>query len=650
MIFRAIALFTLLAILLTACNLSLAEDITPPPGYVSPTAAPTLGPLFPAQAANLENGAAIFVEKCRPCHGATGLGDGAMGQQLPVPVAALGLPQTAQKASPASWYTVVTQGRMDRSMPPFLSLSEQERWDVVAYALSLHATPQMLAQGKSLFEANCATCADLFTDQARMAALSENDLIHLIQKGDGTIPAFGAKLDQTELDSVAAYLRSLTFASAAPPAPPTVVPVPATPSAAESGTPVPPGESGYPNPTAGTPTTPPATATLDGTAQAQAAAGTVVVPTLSGAVHGSITFAGGTLPSGLTVTLRGYDHAQNASGTATGPKEILTLTATPAADGSLLFENVELVKDRLLVVEAEYKGLVYQSDFAAVAAGASEVTLSPIALYDTSTDINLLTVTQSHVFLEIANGALQVIEFLTLNNSTQASILVPVVDNQMALVKMPGGMTNLGFDAQQGAAKTVLATDSNNFALPPSTKSYGLVAGFEMPYTDSAEIQLPFVLGMDSGSVLVPVGVKLEGAGLVDMGTQDIGSGSIYQAYRFGAIKPGDILSLKLSGMPQATPGGTSAPAETQSNQPLIIGAGMLGLALIALGAWLYLRDRKRAGQDTEEDGDSAEFEDSESVLDAIIALDDLHRAGKLPDEAYQKRRAELKEQLKRKS
>jgi len=261
-----------------------------------------------------------------------------------------------------------------------------------------------------------------------------------------------------------------------------------------------------------------------------------------------------------------------------------------------------------------------------------------------------LTVTQSHVFLEIANGALQVIEFLTLNNSTQASILVPVVDNQMALVKMPGGMTNLGFDAQQGAAKTVLATDSNNFALPPSTKSYGLVAGFEMPYTDSAEIQLPFVLGMDSGSVLVPVGVKLEGAGLVDMGTQDIGSGSIYQAYRFGAIKPGDILSLKLSGMPQATPGGTSAPAETQSNQPLIIGAGMLGLALIALGAWLYLRDRKRAGQDTEEDGDSAEFEDSESVLDAIIALDDLHRAGKLPDEAYQKRRAELKEQLKRKS
>jgi hypothetical protein len=33
--------------------------------------------------------------------------------------------------------------------------------------------------------------------------------------------------------------------------------------------------------------------------------------------------------------------------------------------------------------------------------------------------------------------------------------------------------------------------------------------------------------------------------------------------------------------------------------------------------------------------------------MDAIIAIDDLHRAGKLPDPAYQARRAELKERLR---
>ena len=43
---------------------------------------------------------------------------------------------------------------------------------------------------------------------------------------------------------------------------------------------------------------------------------------------------------------------------------------------------------------------------------------------------------------------------------------------------------------------------------------------------------------------------------------------------------------------------------------------------------------------------ESPVMESEESLVDAILALDDLHRAGKLPDEAYQIRRAELKQQL----
>ena len=647
---RNIALFALIAILLTACNLSLAEDVTPPPGYVPPTAAPTIGPLFPPQAANIENGAAIFAEKCSPCHGTTGLGDGPQGKQLPVAVAALALPQTAQKASPASWYTVVTQGRMDRFMPPFVSLSEQERWDVVAYAQSLHASTDMIAQGQKLFETNCADCPkNYFTDQQKMAALSDDDLVNLMQKGDATLPAFGAKLSDIELYSVAVYLRSLTFASA-PLAAAATAPVPptleATAAAVDSGTPATEAATtseatsaaAYPNP-AGTAVAVVAAPTLNGTAQAQATAGTPV--TIVGSVRGSIVSAVGPLPPNLTVTLRGYDHAQDAS----GPKETLTLTATPGADGSFLFEKVDLTSGRLLVAEAEYKGIAYQSEFGVVEAGASEVTLSPVTLYDTSSDFSQLTIDQSHVFLEVADGKLQVIEFFNLTNPTKATIIIPVVDDQMALVKMPAGMTSLGYDAQQGDAMPVQAT--NGFALPPSDKKYGVVAGFELPYTDSAEFELPFVLSLASGSVLVPVGIKLEGAGLTDMGPQDIGSGSIYQAYEFGEIKPGDSLSLKLTGTPKTTDT-TNTPPAAKSNQPLIIGAGVLGLALIVLGGWLFLRDRKRADQEEGDDNEEAEFEDSESVLDAIIALDDLHRAGKLPDEAYQKRRAELKEQLKK--
>ena len=59
------------------------------------------------------------------------------------------------------------------------------------------------------------------------------------------------------------------------------------------------------------------------------------------------------------------------------------------------------------------------------------------------------------------------------------------------------------------------------------------------------------------------------------------------------------------------------------------------------------MRDNKKE-EELEEEGD--EFEDSESIMDAIIAIDELHRAGKLSDQAHKERREELKDALKRKS
>ena len=79
----------------------------------------------------------------------------------------------------------------------------------------------------------------------------------------------------------------------------------------------------------------------------------------------------------------------------------------------------------------------------------------------------------------------------------------------------------------------------------------------------------------------------------------------------------------------------------------LLIGAGALGIALILAGAWMYLRDRNREEDGTGDPETGDEFESSEDVIDAIIALDDLHRARMISDEAYQKRRAGLKEILK---
>ena len=64
----------------------------------------------------------------------------------------------------------------------------------------------------------------------------------------------------------------------------------------------------------------------------------------------------------------------------------------------------------------------------------------------------------------------------------------------------------------------------------------------------------------------------------------------------------------------------------------------------------MFMRDRKRKESKKKRmKRKRSEFEDPESLMDAIIALDDLHRAGKISDEAYQQRRNELKDALKRK-
>jgi hypothetical protein len=118
-----------------------------------------------------------------------------------------------------------------------------------------------------------------------------------------------------------------------------------------------------------------------------------------------------------------------------------------------------------------------------------------------------------------------------------------------------------------------------------------------------------------------------------------------FQTYQLDSIGAGQKVKFTVSGTPKGTTISSSSP-QAASKQNLLIGAGVLGVALILAGGWMYLRDRNRV-DDVEEDGEKDEFESSEDVMDAIIALDELHRARKISDEAYQKRRAELKEILK---
>ncbi|HET9910642.1 MAG TPA: c-type cytochrome [Anaerolineales bacterium] len=622
------------AILLTACNFTMAADVTPPPNYVPPTPAPTMGPLFPAQAPSTENGALIFAEKCAPCHGATGLGDGEQGIQLGVTVPAFGLPDIARPASPAQWYTMVTRGNMERFMPPFASLNDQERWDVVAYAMTLHITDEDLAKGNELFEANCANCStDFFTDQAKMSELSEVELARIVREGNEEVPPFGAALSDDDVWAITAYLRTLSFDSspiAAAPAstatPAEVVTVTETVLPTDAGT----------LPAEGTPL---------GTEQVPATSeATAVVQEGFGNVSGSIeNKSGADLPSDLQVTLRGYQHGADPN---TGPEEVFSQETPVNEDGTFVFENVEIPLNRIFVAELTFDGMELQSGFTIVKEGDTAINLPPIKLYAKTEDTSKLVIDETRIFLEYGEDNVQVYNVYSFRNPGDEIVVVKLNENgEVPFLKSPEGSSGVGYEAMQDS-ENFLQTD-NGFALPPSEKPYALIAFASLPKAEEFEFSQEFVLSAAAVSVYVPEGVTVKSDQSNDLGLQKIQDFN-FQIYELDSVGAGETVKLTVSGTPkEATT--AAAPEAAASNQNLLIGAGVLGVALILAGLWMYLRDRSRPEEADGEADEGDEFESAEDVMDAILVLDDLHRARKISDEAYQKRRAELKEILKEK-
>jgi mono/diheme cytochrome c family protein len=590
------------ALILAGCNFTLAEDIPPPPGYVAPTPMPTLGALHPASAPDVQNGALIFAERCAPCHGFTGLGDGPQSMQLPVSVPGIGLPEGARNAAPAAWFKVVTQGNLDRFMPPFAgALSDEERWDVVAYALTLHTTEEQLARGKSLVEADCPECGAAFADQTRMSALSAADLANIVRNGETDIPAFGSSYSDEDAYAAAAYLRRLTFAEA--------VPVAAEASAVAEVSPV-------------------AEATpAEGTAVATAPVAGV------GEVSGTVAVAAPGKAGGLTVNLHGFDHGADQT---SGPQEVLTLTGTVAADGTYRFKNVEMPLNRIFLADVDYAGIKYRSEFESAGEGSTSISLPPLNVYEPSTDVSLLQLDQVHVYTDFATaGTVQVLEIFAFTNNSDKAVIISTDGVTIPFIPLPAGAVNQGYEAGQDSASFVAADDG--LAVVPGERPYSIIAFFNLPYARSLEFQQALIIDTKSVLLLVPDGIKVDGEQFASEGMQVIQNDN-YQEYSAADLKSGSTLSFTLSGRPR-----TSSATGLDAQQGWLIGGAALGLALILAGVFLYVRDRRNAAASLEE----AEFQTADEVLDAILALDDLHRAGKISDSAHKSRRDELKDVLR---
>ncbi|HJW91082.1 MAG TPA: c-type cytochrome [Anaerolineales bacterium] len=628
---RNVLVLLLSLLLLSACSFSLAADVTPPPGsnvqVSQPTQAPLTGPLYPLVPPNPANGAAIYADKCAPCHGLTGQGDGPQASQLPNPAAPIGSPEFARQSTPAGWFAMVTQGNLEKFMPPFNSLSAGERWDVIAYVYTLSSSEETFALGEELYQANCASChGDLgqgdgteaaslstpatdFTDQERMYTRSAAQLFEAISAGSGAdMPAFGDTLGENERWALATYLRSLTFSTRAE-------------TAGMQQTPVAPGT--------------PEAQTTEPVAVVTPQAG---VGTVTGRL---VNTSGSGVPAELEITLHGFDEM----------KETYTVNATAKADGSFTFEEVEMPLGRAFIASVEYSGAVYGSDIAVVKDGTTLLDLS-IPISETTTDVSLLSVDRLHIFFDyIDPGKLRVVELFIVSNLSDRTVVAAGDGSAVISFDLPEGATNLQFEdgVLGGRYIQTPAGFADTASVRPGSGEHQVVFTFELPYERKLEIAQPLNLPVNAVVILVPEdGIKIKSDLLQDSGSQDF-QGVAYRMYKSDRLEAGTELAMTLSGKP----GGSGASLVAGSNTSLVIGFGAFGLALIAVGAWLYSRNRAashylQSGEEFDTDlSDRSSSDDPETLMDAILNLDEEYQAGDLPEEAYLQRRLELKTRLK---
>ncbi len=599
-----------LALLLSACS----GDIAPPAGSEQRLEAEiplsTGGPLYPILAPDLQAGASIYVEECAPCHGLQGGGDGPQASQLTVAAAELNAPETARHATLAEWYTLVSQGDLERFMPPFTHLTDRQKWDVAAYAYTLSVSPEMLTQGQALYAQNCAAChgesgrgdgpqaAELsarpanLAAQARMANQSDADLVATISSGVGLVmPGYAEQLSEAERWALAGFVRTFSFAAAST-------------------------ASAYPEPQ-GTPTAaPPPPGT-----------GSVLVQVVNG--------SGGELPADTPVMLYGLD----------GMTLVFSQTLQTGVDGLYTFSEVEMPAGRAFLAMAEHAGEVYGSGVAEAGAVPADFLLQ-VVVYDTSTDASVLTVDRIHILIEFLDARnIQVVEVFTISNPTNRVVVAEAEGGPVAVFSLPEGATNLQFqDSVLGERYLeVPGGFADTSPVEPGLAGYQVVFVFEMPYKRKLQFAQPVNMTTNGLLVLLPdAGVKLSGNLTQEEDLREF-QGTQYRVYQGGGISAGGQLTFDLSGSPRL---GSPFQLTPETIRNLAIGLVTFGLAMIVAGVGLFSRSRAaEAGHAlpvTE-----ALPDDPDLLMDAIIALDDLHQAGKLPDEEYQSRRTALKERLK---
>jgi hypothetical protein len=359
----------------------------------------------------------------------------------------------------------------------------------------------------------------------------------------------------------------------------------------------------------------------------------------TGVITGTVTNAsGGEIPSGIDILLHGFDQMQM----------VLTETVRLADDGTFLFNPVAMKPGRAFIASLEFEGISYASNIAVAEEGQKSLQL-PMEIFESTVDPSALTIDRLHIFFEaVDEKTIRVIELYVISNAGKKAVVAPSQDQPVLDIALPQNAAELEF--REGEIGMRFVPTPGGFGdlavIRPGMASHQVVFKYDLPFNRKLVFRHLVHLPVNAVVVLVPEdGLKVKGDTLQDAGTRD-SDGFTYRTYNGSELKKGAELVMEVSQRSSF-----SKPVlSSDSSSTLLIGLAVLALTLIGAGAWLYRRSQKtKPAVNSAEQTRASEIEDTQdSLMDAILVLDDQFKAGKIPEDAYRRRRAELKDRLRR--
>jgi mono/diheme cytochrome c family protein len=556
-------------------------------------------PNDPLLAAEVEAGLALFEVRCAGCHGAQGLGDGPLASDLVNLPARLGDPDFLRTAVPGDLFQVISNGRVEREMPPFGvessdPLSADDRWRLVAALYSLANTTETVAGGEQLFLASCQEC---HADDSQGEALpvlndpaywlnSSDETLFLSLDDDSWLPEHqGLGLSEEQRWAVAAFTRV-----------------------------------NYGSPVA-----------LFQPLAAASVSGQIINGTSGEPVTGERA-------TGLTATLRAFTEDLDVR---------QTLTTTVATDGRYHFDLTDASPAWFLRVQVNYGGMDFASDFGQLSQLRTTLDL-PITVFDTTADPAALRFEQIHIVIEFIDNEVQVNELYVVSNLDDAVFMGESGDSSQGTVRFGLPPEASGLDIQRGFGsfdsffptnEVTLTADGWAAMIPvrPGLGSLTLLARYTVPYRNGMTLNHR-LYHEAAGVTLVmrDVGVRLAPNDLWQDNGQQLIAGEPFVTYFRSGLPAGSTLDLTFSGRSRFV-------IWFQEQGPaLAVGAGTLLLA-VALATYVARSWRR--------DPDAIETEtvdaDADELLQAIAELDEAYEQGEIAEGEYQQVRKELKAALR---